>query len=192
MYPKMILSFILWPILAVLDLFMSLISYPVAPIAALFGNKETGQLPKLFWLFMTPDNTLYGDNGHQKRWAGWMAKHPGFFGRYVVWVAWLWRNKAYNFAWNVLGVTPSKVLYSHTSGPQGQIEPYIERPKVHSFVITNNSWCLWWCTPTFKGRYLRVYIGWKLKNAPFTLPQDRKFMLAFHINPFRPYHGMNE
>lgn len=50
----------------------------------------------------TFDNPIDGDGGHIRRWAS-IRYHLGDFGVYMQRVGWLWRNKAYNFAYHVLG-----------------------------------------------------------------------------------------
>lgn len=94
-----------------------LVALVVTPILPLFARDEYGpinnrnayatepRLPSwLFW-FMTPDNSLYGDNKWKltRRFAGYWSQ-----------VAWLYRNKLYGFAWSVLSapVNPGQLWFS--------------------------------------------------------------------------------
>lgn len=84
-----------------------LLAWIVAPILPLFATMQDGWSdnshyravePRLpWWLgwFMTPDNSLWGDNG-------WQTKHCPNFKSYWGMVKWLCRNRAYGFSWTVL------------------------------------------------------------------------------------------
>jgi hypothetical protein len=68
----------------------------MSPLLAACAGKE-GWLPKWLWWFQTPDNWLYGDDGHMQRWGmGVFAKE----GTYWQMVSWLFRNPAYGFEWD--------------------------------------------------------------------------------------------
>lgn len=64
-----------------------ILAVPVAFIAPL--------RPEWFGWFLTPDNPIDGDDGHQERWAGKPA--------YLCRVAWLIRNRAYGFKLGYIG-----------------------------------------------------------------------------------------
>lgn len=66
--------FLLYPIYAVLSLFLTLLTYVLSPILALLPNKE-GKLPKYLYYFQTYDDTL--DRGY---WGNvkWLCRNPGY------------------------------------------------------------------------------------------------------------------
>lgn len=60
-------------------------------------EKVEPRLPKWLNWYMTPDNSLYGDQG-------WRLQHcPHHWRDYFGQVLWLWRNPAAGFCWSVLG-----------------------------------------------------------------------------------------
>ena len=73
------------------SLAMTLLALLLAPVLPLFADRN-GWLPwRLSW-FQTPDNSLWGDEGHIVRWGGRRS--------YWRMVAWLLRNPAYGFEWD--------------------------------------------------------------------------------------------
>jgi hypothetical protein len=101
------MSTLRYPFLVVLSLAFSLLAYVLAPLLPLFAapvlgptdnNTATSVEPRLpTWLnwFMTPDNSLYGDQTFK-------GNHPPSYWSQVLW---LWRNPAYGFDL-LLGVAP--------------------------------------------------------------------------------------
>ena len=90
--------YVKWAALIVPSLFMAILGRILAPILPLFADCE-GWLPDWLWWFQTPDNPLDGDAAHWER-------HPGTdaLSTYARRVAWCWRNVAYGFDIDVLGV----------------------------------------------------------------------------------------
>lgn len=91
----------MYPILVIINLIGTVLTYPLAPLLALFHSNQIGwcdnatkwavgpRLPKLLSWFQTPDNSLDGDRTFEyhfpeKNW--WSKTH------------WLWRNPFYGFA----------------------------------------------------------------------------------------------
>jgi len=94
------MSFLLYPFLVIINLIGAVLTFPLALFIVLFKKDEMGwvnnatakavgpRLIKLFTWFQTPDNSLDGD-------AGWEKKHShSWWSR----VQWLWRNPFYGFA----------------------------------------------------------------------------------------------
>ena len=84
---------------------VQLFAYLITPILPLFATSRIGKIananaeanePRLpSWLswFMTPDNSLYGDNN-------WKANN--YYTKHWAMVRWLYRNSLYGFKWSVL------------------------------------------------------------------------------------------
>lgn len=91
-------------ILLPLSWLFSLLALLLAPILPIFAEPRMGKvnnadkeaigprLPKWLSWFDTPDNSLYGDQGHEERWK--------YAHSYLQMVVWLFRNPAYGFEWN--------------------------------------------------------------------------------------------
>lgn len=83
---------------------MMVLAYILAPVLPLFASQRRGwvnnhekqvvgpRLPEWLSWFDTPDNDLFGDDGHAERHAG--------RSEYYQMVTWLWRNPAYGFEWH--------------------------------------------------------------------------------------------
>lgn len=95
--------------MATFSLLITIVAFIVAPILPLFATMQDGFLlngtaygsgPRLpNWLnwFMTPDNSLEGDQGWQTEHWQWRFKLPLAIATYIGQVGWLWRNPAYAF-----------------------------------------------------------------------------------------------
>ena len=181
------LKYLSWILLAPLDPVMSVLCVILAPFVVPFYNEKTGHLPYIFRWMETYDNPIDGDKGHIERWEE--VRKIGSFGVYLQRVAWLWRNKAYNFSYHVLGreiasVTKWKGNIHVSSDVEDNQQGYL-------LMWNDNAWGLFAFVPSFrlfgKQFYWRIYVGWKLKSV---VPEDRAFsrervMLAFFISPFR-------
>ena len=90
---------------------MQVMAYLITPLLPFFATDQWGftdnrnavshepRLPKWLSWFMTPDNSLYGDNN-------WKASH--YYIRHWSMVAWLYRNSLYGFKWSVLSAPMDK------------------------------------------------------------------------------------
>lgn len=173
------LKYFSWIFLAPLELLVSILAVILAPFVVPFYNEEKGHLPFGFRWMETYDNPIDGDRGHIKRWA--KIREKGKLGVYLQRVGWLWRNKAYNFSYHMLGREVKDV--THWKGGINK--------KGYLLMWNSNAWGLFVFTPSIKlfGKqyHWRIYIGWKLKSV---VPEERAFsrkrvMLAFHIHPLR-------
>ena len=146
------MKIITWLMLLLPNLLMDLLAFPLAPfIAAL--DEQTAK--EFFSWFLTPDNPMTGDGGHEARWAGKPI--------YVKKVAWLWRNRAYGFGVRVLG--------ARSAGPvQVKGNPHVSnRPLLEGLVLRSTPegyWQLYYVKSTLRGKCLRVNLGWKLWGNP--------------------------
>ena len=151
-----------------LSIFVTILSYVLAPLVVLFANRD-GWLPNWLWWFQTPDNSLDGD-------FGWRTEHKWFkeyldrgWRRWVNRFRWLWRNPAHGFKNSVLGFIP-KGGYGYLSRGQYNVS---NRPLVEGLVRRN----IW--NPDGRGAFqiyfvwswsakycFRINLGWKLWHYP--------------------------
>ena len=91
---------ILFPLLVIINLIGTALTFPLAPFIVLFAKSEMGwidnatrkatepRLPTWLHWFQTWDNSLWGDDGFKvKHSPCWLSK-----------ILWLWRNPFYGFA----------------------------------------------------------------------------------------------
>lgn len=181
------LKYASWIFLALLDPIAATLAVILAPFVVPFYSEKKGHLPFGFRWMETYDNPIDGDKGHVERWA--KIRKIGKLGVYMQRVGWLWRNKAYNFSYHVLGrnikdVTKWKGNINVSSDPEDNQTGYL-------LMWNSNAWGLFAFIPSIKvfGKqfYWRIYVGWKLKSV---VPEERAFsrervMLAFFIHPLR-------
>lgn len=182
------LKYASWFVLVPLDILSGVLAILLAPFVVPFYSEETGHLPKGFRWMETFDNPIDGDGGHIRRWAN-IRYHLGALGVYAQRVGWLWRNKAYNFAYNVLGrEAQSDFAWKGNPKTEGGSDP-----SRHGYLLmwNDSAWGLYVFKPWLKvGKVqfcLRVYCGWKLKQEVTDPNGLDRAMLAFHINPLRYY-----
>ena len=82
-----------WFLYSILTLVLTILAYPIVPIAVLFADKETGRLPKIFRWFETHDDLGWGAGTYEEP----IGKAYLKYGKRVALILWLWRNKAYTF-----------------------------------------------------------------------------------------------
>lgn len=182
------LKYASWIVLVPLDIITGVLAILFAPFVVPFYNEKTGRLPKGFRWMETFDNPIDGDGGHIRRWAS-IRYHLGDFGVYMQRVGWLWRNKAYNFAYHVLGREATS-KFNWKGNPKTEGGP---NPVNHGYLLMWNesAWGLYVYKPWLRIHKvqfcLRVYAGWKLKQEVSDPVNLDRAMLAFHFNPFRYY-----
>ncbi|QCD44462.1 DUF7338 family protein [Campylobacter mucosalis] len=182
-----------------LELPFELLAFIVVPIALLFCDKKSKNLPKWAIWFDDPD---YGINGD----SGWINEHfkDGKNLTYYARLRWLLRNRIGVFSVKFLGVKVANVIPSSVI-TQGD-------PNVSSNGGAKSEWCLVTARTTntkeyfgyyktirykgiFSGFYCRIYLGWKLldiagmnyKNKDEYMQEDDKPILksVWAINPFK-------
>jgi hypothetical protein len=157
--------YIVYILLAIVQLVISLVSYPLAPLIALFSDAN-GNLP--YWLsaFQTYDNTLDGDDGYKQE----HRFFPDNANALQVWAnrtGWLWRNPAYGFDM-LLGVDVriGDVLIVEGDRATGD-NPY--HSGYCSWKLYRNNELVgfqyYWVGNFTNTKCLRVNVGWKLWNA---------------------------
>lgn len=170
-----------------LDWFMTILGMILAPVLPLFATHEA-KLPRWLSWFDTYDNTLDGDDG-------WKYEHLLFLNCkgdsldpvriYLKRVCWLFRNTAYTFSRNVMGVeieADNEVKF--TGNPRVGNRPLSEGM---CYATCKHRFMFYYVKKTFKGKCLRVYIGWKLKNKVDHPEWAGKAMLVFSVNPLMSY-----
>lgn len=179
-----VLWYLSWIPLAILAIITSLLAYPLVPIAVLLRKNE--KLPWVFRWLETFDNPIYGEPAHVARWASFVKQFPTI-GPFVQRVAWLWRNKAYNFDYWVCGREYS-APYRLWGDPKVESgSPYAREGWV--LIMTEKTWGFFAFIPHLKiGQYqyyFRIYLGWKTKKLGQHPNTRERAMLASHFNPFR-------
>lgn len=177
-------KYLKWVLLIVPNLLMDVLAYLVSPFIAAYSlaaspAKFLAGVPFtgwniLYWPFLTYDNPIDGDRGHLERWPIDGSKWTDFKRR----TAWLWRNKAYNFAYYVCGVT---VI--------GKLCKWYGNEKVESdmanrgwqLAIADDSFCYfaYFKYPWSKKWGIRIYVGWKYKNRQSATSPYRAMMAMF-------------
>lgn len=184
-------NYLAWIPLSLVEIVVTLFAYPTVPFVTLFAIGKN-DLPRWLSWYSTFDNGIDGDGGHLERWVKfckWCDEHHlHHFGLYVRRVAWLWRNKMYNFSYYVTGRNVQVPV------------KYKGNPKVESNSLSTTGWVLlyndeewgFFCfLPLFHiGKTyvcLRCYFGWKMKGFERFgyRDQDQHAMLAHFISPFR-------
>lgn len=166
----------IWLLLAPIDMLVSLLAYPLAPLIAICTNRA-GDAPVWAWPWLTHDNPIDGDGGHWERWPDNGTR----WRRYCRRVAWLWRNRGYNFSYHVCGAStaaPVRII----AGRQFWCDPV---PRGWCVATCGRAWMLFVWLPYSAGRGLRVYLGWKLRGKIDRPEENQRAMLVTHINPVK-------
>ena len=107
-----------WALMVPLSLLVTVLGVLLCPILPLFASAQEGlidngtsygigpRLPKRLNWFMTPDNSLNGDNGWKTEHWQWRYKLPQWLSVYVGYVGWLLRNPGQGFGFRVLTGDP--------------------------------------------------------------------------------------
>lgn len=171
----------IWLILAPLDFMISLLAFPLAPLIVLATNRN-GDAPAWAWPWLTHDNPIDGDGGHWERWPD-----DGTVWRmYCRRVAWLWRNRGYNFSYHVCGaptIDSVRIVIGR--------DFWLDKPQRGGlcFATCGRAWMLfiWWPWGNMIGiqRGMRVYLGWKLRGEIDDPKNTHRAMLVTHINPIK-------
>lgn len=169
--------FVRWIALAIVNLFVVVLAYLLAPILPAFAIGRA-TLPRFLSWFQTPDNPLDGDANFKANVAPFPGEQSGWR-QYVNRIFWLWRNPSYGFDLAVLGFTASKLAAVVKVGPL----PLAGAPQTGWYfaTATNPDGSRAWQFYAVKvwGRCAsRVNFGWKLWSAPGLC------QFAMTINPY--------
>lgn len=171
--------------LIIVDIAVTFLNFPLAPIAVLFAS-EDGWLPRWLWWFQTPDNSLDGDGGWKELHRWWKDDadvETNKFKRYINRVLWLYRNSAYGFAIDVMGARIEEGFKFEIEGsPKVSNRPLYEGSVFRK--VTNPSGSVYWQWYYVKAwsetRCLRINLGWKLWGD-LKAGENRQF--TFSPNP---------
>lgn len=162
----------IWFILVPLDMLVSLLAFPIAPFIVMCTSSE-GIVPWWAWLWLTHDNLIDGDSGHLERWTGkpvWKRR-----------IAWLWRNRGYNFSYHVCGAdtdNPLRIIAGRQFWKDAS-------PRGYCLATCGKAWMLFVWLPYSANHGLRVYLGWKLRGKIDNPNSNPRAMLVTHINPLK-------
>lgn len=139
-------------------------AYLITPLLPLFAKSRMGaidnansqanepRLPNWLSWFMTPDNSLYGDNN-------WKASH--YYTKHWSMVAWLYRNSLYGFKWSVLSmpIQPTRKMIGNP-----QINHHTQTYGTMRITQPNGAWQYKLVMP-FCGKILVLNLGWLLDDC---------------------------
>lgn len=156
------MMYVHWASLIIPSLLMAIIGRILAPVLPFFVRSD-GYLPKWLWWFQTPDNPCDGDRGHWER-------HPGtdWWSTYFRRTAWFWRNVAYGFDIDVLGLDARLGDTLEVSGDldtgtntahSGYVWRVLRRADGSKAGFQLYAIYVW---PFWQTRCLRVNLGWKI------------------------------
>lgn len=163
-----------------------LIAWPLTPLVVLFA-KSDGNLPNWLYWFGTPDNTLDGDGGWKSESRPYRQENTPYQ-RYINRCHWLWRNSAYGFGEQVLGI---KYSYGDALGSEGDLRvsngPMGLSGLVKRYLYRGNTLIAfqWYYVRRYKifpNKCIRINFGWKLWGF-----RDPKYPVAnfvFSPSPF--------
>lgn len=177
-------------VLILLDYLFTILGLILAPILPLFATKQQ-KLPKWLSWWDTPDNTLDGDEGWKNEhllFLNCKGDNLDFIRIYLKRVCWLFRNTGYGFSHSVAGVDVSEQDVVSWEGNQKVGNRPLSEGKCKAILRGDNkAFMLYYVKKTFKGKCLRVYIGWKLKNKVDHPEWNGTAMIVCSINPFMSY-----
>ena len=186
-YLQLVKSFFVWLVFVVCEVVLSLLAYPLSPIISFCSLvfPET-KYPKLysfwFWIWLTHDNTMDGDEGHIKRWPlcdNWIIT---FLRR----TAWMWRNKAYNASYWWFGRVITGKLHQKGNHCVGN------RPLVRGWSFEyddKGTWEFYVVQPVSfsKKKAFRIRLGWKIPDYHDKPIEGVRVMHVFTGSPWMSY-----
>ena len=174
--------YLLYVVLVPISLLITLIAVILAPILPFFASPKLGwcdnhsyeavepRLPQWLNVFMTPDNSLWGD-----------ATFDRLNGRsYFSQVKWLWRNPAYSFALRYI-----QAPYTTTVKGDQSIKDNDNAKAGWCFVKANGLFQFTWITPIGFARCFRVTLGWNIMGLvdPNIPVKPNKYQATFAFSP---------
>lgn len=172
--------YLIYLFLVPLSLLVTLLGLILAPILPLFAQYEFGwcdnhsyqafepRLPKWLNVFMTPDNSLYGDaTFKQINGIGYLAR-----------VKWLIRNPAYSFALRYINTIENKpTLHGDDS-----IKDNDNAVAGWCFVTCGGLFQFTWVKPIGYNRCIYCVFGWNIRGTLHQQP-SYNYMATFSFSP---------
>ena len=180
-----------WLCLLIADLASTLLALVLVPFVVPLARPDADgveHLPAWAWWLETQDNPLDGDGGWQNEHWQWRYKLPPALCKYVGRVGWLWRNAAYSFAWEILGVVlPPETIYA----VRGDMDVGDNPGHAGWLLITVPGYWEFYAVVPYGSRCLRIRLGWKLKGPCSAYlrgeQQAAQAMFVCSINPLKAY-----
>lgn len=174
--------YIKYILLVPISLLLTLVAVLLAPIMPLFAKPLMGwcdnhsyeavepRLPSWLNIFMTPDNSLYGDATFQR------LNGFGYWSE----VKWLWRNPAYSFALRSLEIPYESVIKGDTS-----IKDNDNAKAGWCLVTVNNLFQFRWVCPIGFSRCIYCNFGHNILALvdPNVMPKPLKYEATFVFSP---------
>lgn len=170
--------YLLYLILVPISLLITLLAVILAPVLPLFASPKMGwcdnhsyeavepRLPQWLNVFMTPDNSLYGD-----------ATFERINGKsYWSMVKWLWRNPAYSFALRYLNAPYATCVYGNNS-----IKDNDNAKAGWCFVKSNGLFQFTSVTPIGFNRCIYCVFGWNIRGVVET--KNNVWQATFAFSP---------
>lgn len=179
--------YLIYLVLAPLSLVFTILGVILAPILPAFARPMMGwcnnhsyqaiepRLPSWLNVFMTPDNSLYGD-------ASFQILFPK--GSYWSKVHWLWRNPAYSFALRYINTLENKpILYGNDN-----IKDNDNAVAGWCFVKCAGLFQFTWVQPIGFNRCVYCVFGWNIRGTMHQVPStdyQATFAFSTRISGFR-------
>lgn len=183
--------YIRYSFMAVFSLILTIFAMIIAPLLPLFAKIEDGplnnntaygpgpRLPKWLNWFMTPDNSLDGDEGWQTEHWQWRYNLPITLCKYVGEVGWLWRNPAYSYGMEYI---------------DGTIEPEIDGDKsIGDNQTAKEGWLIVKSQGLFQYVYVKrifntnrciyVNLGWNIRALVDPNNRKKHYRATFVFSP---------
>lgn len=190
--------YVKYAFLAVISLLLTAIAFVIAPVLPVFAYPQEGplsnateygigrRLPSWMSWFMTPDNSLEGDNGWKTEHWQWRFKLPTILSRYVGEVGWLWRNPAYSFGMKYIdGTIPVEVsgdnsIKDNNGAKEGWVLAKTEDLFQYVYIKQIGS----------SNRCIYVNLGWSIRALVDSNNRKNPYRATFVFSPrisgFRP------
>lgn len=170
--------FLTWAGTALVDMAISLLSFPVAPISAAASlSKYTRWVCNtLFWPFQTHDNDFDGDGGHWGRWPDNGTRWRVYCRR----VAWMWRNRAYRAAYHWFG---RDLVGQLREWGRQDVSNRPLRQGISFEFDEAGTWELYLVIKwPFLNRCFRLRLGWKIPED-YVPGKPCRAMICSHVSP---------
>ena len=149
-----------WLLYSILTLVLTILAYPIVPIAVLLADKETGRLPKFLRWFETHDDLGWGAGTYEEP----IGKAYAKYGKRIALILWLWRNKAYTFRNKIRVDSDYSVMTLSHGGSEVPPKYGFYREYITMYDgMTKKKWFDLFLGCSFGKFHMYFRLGWKLK-----------------------------